>query len=127
MRLWLRLTLVIGVFAVVPVLVVGAQAVQISSSGALIRAEENLNREASSIATFVGAWVDAVSASLGGWARVWELEGKPPEYQVGLLRAVYTALDPIVTVALVDAAGGLVVEAQYLGPADVAPGREPGS
>ena len=127
MRLWLRLTLAIGALAVAPVLVVGAQAVRVSSSGALIRSEESLNREASSLATFVGAWSDAIAASLDGWSRVWELEGRSPEYQIGLLRAVYTALDPVVTVALVDAAGRPVVEPQFLGREDVGAGREAGS
>jgi two-component system NtrC family sensor kinase len=126
-RLWVRLTLVVAVLSVVPLVVVGAAAVQSARETARVRPEESLARHASTAATSVGAWLDAVGRSLVGWQGAWDLSGKDDAYVIGLLRAVWLAHDAVVTVTAVNSAGEALVPAQFLGPADAPTGREPGS
>jgi hypothetical protein len=56
-RLWVRLTLVVAVLSVVPLVVVGAAAVQSARETARVRPEESLARHASTAATSVGGGV----------------------------------------------------------------------
>lgn len=127
MRLWIRMLLVLATVALVPLLLAGALAVGAAREAAAVRPEEQMSREATTLATFVGSWMDSQASVLAGWQRVWDLRGKSEDYQLGLARAAYKAMDEAVTVALVDARGSAVVPPQYLGPGLAAGGREPGS
>lgn len=127
MRLWLRLTLAMAVLAVVPVGVLGWLAVDATTRGAMVRPDEELNREATSIATFVSAWTDALRAQLAGWYRVWSLDDRDEAYQVGLLRAIHTAVSDVAVIGLVDERMQPVVPMQWLPPEATEEGREPGS
>jgi hypothetical protein len=49
MRLWLRLTLAMAALAVVPVAIVGRLAVHATTEGAMVRPEEQLTREATTL------------------------------------------------------------------------------
>lgn len=91
------------------------------------REEATLIREADSLAAFVGGWVDAQARTLEGWHRVWDLRDRDAAYRIGLTRAVYQAMDPVVTVALVDRSGHPVVRPQFLSEGEVPAGRVPGT
>lgn len=127
MRLWLRLTLVMATLTLVPVLLVGVLAVRATSENATRGPEDAMAREASTLATFVGMWIDGQSRTLAGWQRVWDLDYTDEDRRVGLLRATYKAIDDVVSVALVDGNGAPVVPPQYLRPAEVTGEREAGS
>lgn len=126
MRLWIRLLVVLAAVALLPLLVAGWLAVGAARDAARIRPEEAMSREASTLATFAGSWIDAQVDMLVGWHRVWDVRGKGEDYQVGLARAVYKAMDGAVTVALVDAEGRPIVPPQYL-TASLAGSRRPGT
>lgn len=127
MRLWLRLTLAMAALAVVPVAVVGRLAVQATTEGAMVRPEEQLTREATTLSTFAASWSGSVGASLAGWYRVWSLDDRSADYQVGLLRAIYTAVDDVVTVGLVDDRLQPVAPLQWLDAAHLPERHEAGS
>lgn len=126
-RLWVRLVLLMGVITLVPVGVLGWLAWGLATESASSREEDALTREAATLATFVGAWVDAQGRTLAGWHRVWDLDERDDGYRLGLVRATWRAMEPAVVVALVDGAGDPVVPPQYLPPDRVPPGRVPGS
>ena len=127
MRLWLRLTLLLVTLTLVPLLITGGLAVRTASENATLRPEEAMSRDASTLATFVGSWVDGQARMLAGWQRVWDVREKSDDYRLGLVRATYQAMDAAVTVVLIDQAGRAVVPAQYLQGVNLPPGREAGS
>ncbi len=116
-----------AVVTLVPVGSLALRARTLATDAADAREEASLLREAGALATFVGSWVDAQSRTLAGWHRVWDLESRDAQYRIGLARAVYRAIDPVVTVALVDGEGRPVVRPQFLDAEDVPSGRVPGS
>lgn len=127
MRLWLRLTLVMAALALIPLVLVGSLAVRTATENVTLRPEEQMSQEASTLATFVGTWVDGQARMLGGWQGVWDLRNAQDDYRLGLLRATYKAMDAAVTVALVDDANQPVVPSQYLAKGLAPEGREPGT
>jgi signal transduction histidine kinase len=127
MRIWLRLTLMMATLTLVPVLLVGFLAVRATTDSATRGPEDAMAREASTLSTFVGMWIDGQSRTLAGWQRVWDLDYTDEDRRVGLLRATYKAIDDVVSVALVDANGDSVVAPQYLRPGEVTGDREAGS
>ncbi|MCA9573126.1 MAG: hypothetical protein KC656_35060, partial [Myxococcales bacterium] len=127
MRLWLRLTLVMAALTLVPLVVTGSLAVRASTENATLRPEEQMSRDASTLAIFTGMWVDAQARTMAGWQRVWDVRARSEDHQLGLIRAVWQAMDHTVTVALVDEAGQPVVPAVYLTENQIMGAREAGS
>jgi two-component system NtrC family sensor kinase len=127
MRLWVRLTLWMALLAVAPALLTGGLAIRATSLNVRLRPEEALVRQSSSLATLVSGWVDSQARALQGWSRVWDLDRIQPELQVGLLRAVYRAIDPVVSVALIDEQGVPLIPVEFLDALTVTPGRIAGT
>lgn len=115
MRLWIRLTLFLVTVSVVPLLVTGLQAVQVSSHHAMVTSEEQLFRDAAVRAELVGRWTADQARFLHGWTQLYpsRLAQMGPELQDGLLKAVYVAMPSAVVVALVDVDGLPVVPPRY--------------
>lgn len=116
-----------AVLAVAPTVVTGLLLIRTATTAAQMRPEESLTRETTTLATAVASWLDSQSAALSGWRRVWNVDAKSPELQEGLLRAVYTAVDSVVTVALIDEEGRPAVDPVWLGAGMVDAGRTAGS
>lgn len=116
-----------AVVTLVPAGVLAWRSWGLAARAAEVRQEETLSREALALATFADGWIDAQAATLAGWQRVWDLDSRDATYRLGLVRAVYRAMDSAVTVGLVDDAGRPVVRPQYLGEGQAPAGRVPGS
>ncbi len=127
MRLRTRFTLAMVLLAVTPTVITGALAIRTATQAENVRPEEALTRESTTLATAVAGWLDAQASTLSGWRRVWNLDRKDPSLQEGLLRAVHTAMQPVVTVALVGDDGEPVIDPVWLPEASTQPGRTPGS
>jgi signal transduction histidine kinase len=124
-RVWFAL--VMAAAALTPTVITGGLLIQTANEAASVRPEESLAREATTLATAVATWLDAQSAALTGWRRVWKVESQSEELRTGLLRAVYKAVDPVVTVALIDGDRQPAVAPVWLPIETVDPGRTPGS
>ena len=114
MRLWVRLAAVLTMVSVVPLLVNGLWAIELSREQAIEANEEILTRDAEALASFVGTWSHDQLQAIHGWMQLFPLAAQPDEKRQGLLRAIHTAVPTIVTVLLAEDAGESVLDAVYL-------------
>jgi len=114
MRLWVRMALVMAVVAIIPLVLMGIRAIQISTEESVRSSREIVLRDADAFATFVDTWMADQAQAIAGWMQLFPLEGRSAEHQEGLQNSVYLAVPSVVTVVLLDEDGVPLVRPQYL-------------
>jgi signal transduction histidine kinase len=105
MRLWIRMALVMAVVAIIPLVLMGIRAIQISTEEAARSSREILLRDADAFATFVDTWMADQAQAIAGWMQLFPLEGQSEAQQESLQKSIFLAVPTVVTVVLVDEDG----------------------
>lgn len=127
MRLWLRLTVIMAVVALVPLLVEGRAAIDVTREMAELAPEESSLFEAKVHSEALEAWLDIRTQLLTTFWSSYAFAEAGPERQLALLKGTYQFLPSVVTLVLVDVEGGPVVPPVYLEDAAEGMGRVRGT
>ncbi len=119
MRLWLRVTLIMCLVAVVPVVLTGALALQASHRTERVRTEEAVTTEAIGMATLAAAWIDTQDKVAETWTSAYDRDevvraGVPG--MLGHMQAIYRAIDGAYLVVWLDDTVAEVPPPVHLGP-----------
>lgn len=133
MRLQARLTLLMALATLIPLLVTGVGASQLAREAHVAQARELYARQADGLAVYTETWLGGQLRSLSLAVGAWDLGALGPAQQEGLLRLLYTQFDAVLAVGLLDPAGapqlpplapragelgGALAERRTLGPDD---------
>ncbi|MBW1876838.1 MAG: HAMP domain-containing protein [Deltaproteobacteria bacterium] len=114
MRLWIRMALVMAVVAIIPLVLMGIRAIQISTEESVRSSREIVLRDADAFATFVDTWMADQAQAVAGLMQILPVEGQSKDLQEALQKSIYLAVPTVVTVVLVDEDGVPLVPPLFL-------------
>jgi signal transduction histidine kinase len=91
MRLWIRLAIVTATVAIIPLVIGGYFATDISISTSKAQSEFALKKDANIVATLVNTWVEEASGGLSGWMKPYPIGQLSEVQRMGFVESVYIA------------------------------------
>jgi len=113
MRLRERLTLLLAVATLLPLMGLGVWSLRAETSFEVERQEEALKRESEQVSATASLWVSSRIEQIVAFARVWDLADRSEERQLGFLRALFTGVPTVASASLVDREGRHLVVPQF--------------
>jgi two-component system NtrC family sensor kinase len=100
MRLWIRLAIVTATVAIIPLVIGGYFATDISISTSKAQSELALKKDANIVATLVNTWVEEASGGLSGWMKPYSIDQLSEMGRLVFLESVYIANPSVRSVGL---------------------------